>query len=188
GPLYGQAPTGAAKIVLEAPPAVAAGQQGTVNIRLLNALGQPSAAFADIRLRVDAVGAVVDRQTVTIPKGASSAQVAVSRDKPGISDIRVEQTDVPTGGFEASTQIGFSPPDAYVPVPPLALWLRVQPNAKLKAGIETARVIVRYIDSHKVSIPAKQDIAVAFPGLADKLSPDPLRIPSGTPFGEATLA
>jgi hypothetical protein len=186
--LYGQAPKGTAKIALEAPPAVAAGQQATANIRLLDASGRPSAADADIRLRVDAFGAVVDHQNVTIPKGATSAQVAVSREKPGISDIRVEQTDAPAGGFKASAQISFSPSDAYTPVRPLTLWLSVQSTTKLKAGIETAKIIVRYIDSHKVSIPAPQEFLVAFPGLADKMSPYPLRIPSGAPFGEASLA
>ncbi len=188
GPLlFGQAPKGVARIALGAPPTVVAGQQGTVAIRLLNAAGQPTAADADMKLHVDALGAVVDHQTITIPKGATSAQVGVSKERPGTSDIRVEQIDDPTGGFKANAQIGFLPSDTYTPVSPLSLWLSVQPNAKLKAGVETAKIIVRYIDSQKVSIPARRSIQVAFPGLADKISPYPLRIPSGAPFGEATL-
>jgi len=130
----------------------------------------------------------VDHQTVTIPKGATSAQVAISREKPGISDIRVEQTDVPTAGFQANAQVSFSPLPTYKPVRPLTLRVNVQPNTKLKAGIDTAKIIVRYTDSHKVSIPAGQDIQVAFPTAADKMSPNPLRIPSGAAFGEADLA
>ncbi len=185
--LYGQAPKGTARIALEAPTSVEAGGKGVVNIRLLGAAGQPTAAETDVKFRIDAVGAAVEHQTITIPKGATSGQVVVSKDAPGISDVRVEQTDVAAGGFKANAQIGFSPSDDYRPVGAISLWLSVQPNTKLKAGIETAKIIVRYIDSQKVSIPARQDILVSFPGLADKITPYPLRIPSGAPFGEADL-
>src|SRR5258708_39768751 len=94
--LFGQAPKGVARIALGVPPTVVAGQQGTVAIRLLNAAGQPTAANADMKLHVDALGAVVDHQTITIPKGATSAQVGVSKERPGTSDIRVAQIDDPT--------------------------------------------------------------------------------------------
>jgi hypothetical protein len=186
--LYGQAPKGTARIALEAPTSVEAGQPAVVNIRLLGASGQPTAAEADIKFRVDTAGAVVEHQAVTIPKGETSAQVVISKGTPGISDVRVEQSDVPAGGFKANAQIGFSPSNNYRPIGPISLWLSVQPSTKLKAGIETAKIIVRYIDSQKVSIPANQDILVSFPGLKDKISPHPLRIPSGAPFGEADLS
>src|SRR5439155_22477765 len=162
GLLHAQAPKGTARIAIEGPANVE-GRSSIVNIRLLDAHGRPVAAESDVKLRVDAQGANVNQEVITIPKGSDSAQVAVSRDKPGLSDLHIEQAGVPAGGLTADAQIGFSATDGYAPVAPLRLHLSVQPDTKLKAGIENAKIIVRYMDSHKVSIPAKQDIQVSFP-------------------------
>jgi len=183
-----QAPKGPAKLALEVPSSPVTGKQATVSIHLLDASGHPAVADSDIKLRAEAPGVAVDRQTVTIPKGSGSAELGISKDKPGISSLRVEQTEVPTGGLQANSQISFLPAQSYTPVPPMSLWLSVQPATKFKAGLETATLIVRYVDSHKVSIPIRQDTSITFPGLTDKISPNPIHIASGEMFGEANLA
>jgi hypothetical protein len=185
--LYAQAPKGTARLSIEAPTTIVQGAQGKIDIKLLNAQGQPTAASKDVKLRIDAPGTAADQQSVTIPKGATSAEVAVSKATPGFSDIHVEQADAPADGLKANAQIGFSPAGAYTPVGPLGLRVSVQPNTKLKAGLETAKIVVTYLDSHKVPVPASNDIQIAFPGLSE-ISPNPIQIASGALFGEADVA
>ncbi len=173
------------QLQIEAPKNVS-GRQGTLNIKLLDAKGQPIQASSDLKFTVKASEGQ-GQQTVVIHKGDTSADVAVSKNAPGLASFHVESADPSTMGLAGSTQIGFIPESGYRPVPPLSLLLTVQPGVKLKVG-ETARVIVRYVDSHKVPVPVQSAIKVGFPGVGELMSPASVNIPAGELYGEATLS
>jgi hypothetical protein len=180
-----QAPHIPTQLQIEAPKNVS-GSQGKLNIKLLDAKGQPIQASSDLKFTVKASEGQ-GQQTVVIHKGDTSADVAVSKSAPGLADFHVESAGASTMGLAGSTQIGFIPQSGYRPVPPLSLLLTVQPGVKLKAG-ETARVIVRYVDSHRIPVPAQSAIKVGFPGLGVLLSPASVNIPAGELYGEAALS
>jgi hypothetical protein len=180
-----QAPHIPTHLQIEAPKNVSGGQ-GTLNIKLLDAKGQPIQATSDLKFTVKASEGQ-SQQTVVIHKGDTSADVAVSKSAPGLSNFHVESADPSAIGLAGNTQIGFTPESGYHPVPPLSLLLTVQPGVKLITG-EPARVIVRYVDSHKVPIPAQSAIKVGFPGLGELMSPASVNIPAGELYGEATLS
>jgi hypothetical protein len=184
--LAAQAPHIPTRLQVDAPKNVS-GSQGTVNIKLLDAKGQPIQAASDLKFTVKASEGQ-GQQTVVIRKGATSADVMVSKSAPGLSNIHVESADASTVGLSGNTQIGFTPGAGYSPVPPLSLLITVQPGVKLKAGVETARIIVRYVDNHKVPVPAQSAIKVGFPGVGDLMSPASVNIPAGELYGEATLS
>ena len=183
-----QAPHVPARLELEAPKNIAGAKQGTVDIKLVDSKGQPFTATRDLKFNVKASAGQVDQQTVVIHKGASSAEVMVSKAAPGLSNVQVESADVATAGLSGGTQIGFTADAGYKPVLPLSLLVSVQPGTKLKANLDSAKVIVRYIDASKVPVPTKNAIKVAFPGLGNLLTPPAVNLAAGDLYGEATLS
>lgn len=188
GLVFAQAPHVVTRVEVVGPRNVAGGQQGKLNIKLLDEAGHPITATKDLKFNVKTSSGQVDQQTVTIHKGDSSADVTVSKNAPGLSNIQVEGADNAAAGLAGGTQVGFTPSMGYTPVPPLSLLVTVQPATKLKAGVDTARVIVRYVDKSNVPVPAKTAIRVDFPGVSNMLTPSSVSIPAGSLFGETDLA
>jgi hypothetical protein len=87
---YGQAPKQPAYLAV--PPLVTFASTGSskVDISLLDPAGRPTVADRDIELKVAATGAKLDADTVTIKKGQSSAAVNVTKEQPGVAELRVE--------------------------------------------------------------------------------------------------
>lgn len=183
-----QAPQVPARLEVEGPRNVVGGEQGKLNIKLVDAAGHPFTATKDLKFNVKASDGQLDHQTVIIHKGDSSANLTVSKAAPGLSNIQVEGADNSAAGLAGGTQVGFTPNTDYTPVPPLSLLITVQPAAKLKAGVDTAKVIVRYVDKTNVPVPAKTAIRIDFPGVSNMLTPSSVSIPAGSLFGEADLA
>jgi hypothetical protein len=183
-----QAPHIPARLEVEAPRNVVRGQAGKVNIKLLDAKGQPFTATKDLKFNVKTSSGQLDQQTIIIHKGSNSADVTVSKNAPGISNIQVDGVDNSAAGLAGGTQVGFTPNTGYTPVPPLSLLITVQPATKLKAGVDTAKVIVRYVDKSNVPVPAKTAIKVDFPGVGNMLTPASVTIAAGGLYGEADLA
>jgi hypothetical protein len=182
-----QAPHVPARLEVVGPRNVSGGHEGKLNVKLLDEAGHPYTATKDLKFNVKASSGQLDQQTITIHKGSSSADVTVSKNAPGLSNIQVEGIDNAAAGLTGSTEVGFTPNAGYVPVPPLSLLITVQPAAKLKAGVDTAKVIVRYVDKSNVPVPAKTAIKVDFPGLGSLLSPTSVSIAAGSLYGEADL-
>ncbi|HET6840568.1 MAG TPA: hypothetical protein VFK06_02625 [Candidatus Angelobacter sp.] len=176
------------RLEIEGPRDVQRGQSGKFNVKLVDTQGHPVTSNSDIKLQVNAPGAQLDRQVVIIRRGSSSAEVNISKQQPGISSINVQQVETPGLGLAAATEVGLASDESYKPVPPLSLWVSVQPQAaKFKAGLETATIIVRWRDSHKFTIPAQRDIKVAFPGVENALSSGQISMARGDPYAEAKL-
>jgi len=175
-----------ARLAIEGPKDVIQGQPGKFNIKLVDMQGHAIKSTVDMKFSVNAPGSQVDRETVVIPKGASSTELVVSKQTAGLTNIHLEQADTPAGGLTASTQIGLVSDQSYTPVPPLSLWVNVQPGAKLKVQ-EAAKIIVRQMDSRRFTVPAQGDIKVAFPGLGNALSPGQISISRGELYAEADL-
>ena len=177
-----------ARLEVEAPKGIAGGESGHVNVKLVDAAGNPIKAESNLSFHVNAAnGAQLSQQEVVIPKGQSSADITVSKIAPGISNIQVQQTGAQGGGLSAGTQIGSTPGQDYAPVPPFSLAMGISPGTKLKAGIETAKIIIRMLDSNKMTVPAMNDIKVAFPGLENLLSPPQISMSKGALYAEANL-
>lgn len=184
---FAQAPQVPTHLEVEGPKNVVGGADGKLNIKLLDANGHPFTATKDLKFNVKASAGQLDHQTVIIHKGESSADVTVSKNAPGLSNIQVEAADNAAAGLAGGTQVGFTS-TGYRPVQPLSLLVTVQPATKLKAGVDTARVIVRYVDKTNVPVPTKTAIRVDFPGVSNMLTPSSVSIPAGSLFGEADLA
>lgn len=177
-----------ARLEVEAPKSIAGGQSGNVNVKLVDAAGNPIKAESNLSFRVNAAnGAQLSQQELVIPKGQSSANLTVSRVAPGISSIQVQQSGAEGGGLSATTQIGSTASQDYTPVPPFSLALSITPGNKLKAGIETAKIIIRMLDANKMTVPAMKDIKVAFPGLENLLTPPQISLSKGELYAEANL-
>ncbi len=183
-----QAPHIPARLEVEAPRNVAGGETGKVNIKLLDAKGQPFTATKDLKFNVKTSAGQLNQQTVTILKGASSADVTVSKNAPGLSNIQVDAADLAAVGLAGGAQVGFTPNAGYTPVLPLSLLVTVQPATKLKAGMDTAKVVVRYVDKSNVPVPARSAIKIDFPGVGNLLTPASVTIAAGGLYGEADLS
>lgn len=187
GALQAQRPV-AQHLEIAGPRDLPRGQSRTFNVNLVDPQGRPITSNSDIKLQVNAPGTQVDHQVVVIPKGQSSAAVNISKQDAGISNIRVQQVETPGPGLAAATEVGLASDGSYHPVPPLSLWVSVRPLAsKFKAGLDTPTVIVRWRDSQKLTVPAQQDIKVAFPGVGKALSTSPIAMHRGDTYAEATL-
>lgn len=176
-----------ARILLSAPPSVQ-GTIGKLTVTLADTKGRPVAATSDMALRVSATGAKSDQDTVVIRKDQTSANFSISKDEPGVAEVRVEQTGAPTQGFAAAADIGFSPDlNSYKPLPPYKLWLTANAT-KLRAGIDAVNLVIRYVDRNKTPLPAPRAYDISFPEESDKIAPHPLRIRAGDPYGSARLS
>lgn len=184
---FAQAPHVPARLEVEGPKNVVGGEQGKLNIRLLDATGHPFTATKDLKFNVKTSAGQLDQQTVVIHKGENTANLSVSKNTPGLANVQVEAADNAAAGLSGGTQVGFTS-TGYTPVPPLSLLITVQPATKLKAGVDTAKVIVRYVDKSNVPVPAKTPIKIDFPGVSNMLTPSSVSIPAGSLFGEADLA
>jgi len=178
------APLPAARLDIVAPPGDSAANQ-TIGLKLVAADGRPVAAQSDIHLRTTASNASLDKSEVVIEKGATSAEVTVSKTTPGIAEFSVEQVGGVTSAFSGSTQISFASDGTFVPKAPFVISLSVSPNTRLRTGLDTGTVVARLVDADQREFAARRTYTITFPELTGQVVLDPasLTILAGKSFG-----
>jgi hypothetical protein len=159
-------------------------------LKLLDADGRAVAAPRDIHLRATASNASVNKSEVIIEKGATSAQVTVSKESPGIADFSVKQVGGVTSAFSGSTQLSFAPDTSVVPKPPFVIAVSISPSSRLRAGLETGTVVARILDAEQREFPAHRTYTIRFPELTGPVHvmPPNLTIQTGESYGTTEVS
>ncbi len=179
-----------ARLSIEAPTAPTSSSVQPLRVQLLDADGRPVAAGVPIRLKVGVSGgAVVDQPEVTIPKGASSATVNVKKERPGLTQVVVQQVATQGAVLNAAAQLSFAE-EEFVPKSPFAITFGISPGPKLRAGLDVGTIVARMVDANSKEFPARQDYEINFPelGAGTKLSPPVMRLTRGNSFAVASVS
>src|SRR5882724_3596245 len=157
-------------------------------VNLLDWKGRPAPARKEVKLQILAPCAAVQDQTVTIPQGQTSAPLDITTNGPAECTFRAQQVGDPASHLTAESQIISYARTGFRPHPPFSTLIRLFPAGKLRAALDTAKIVAVVLDRTKTPVPAPNDIAISFPGLSDLISPHPpLLIKAGSASGDASL-